>query len=84
MFPRKQARRVEHAATRRHWETWYAVLDTLQKAQKVAALATQGREIAAHFGRSLAVYCPSTGGSAHMIRHVPKSVTPVQVFWRRS
>lgn len=69
---------------RRRWDNGYQALDTLQKAQKDAALATQGREIAAHFGRSLAVYSPSTGGSAHMIRHVPKSVTPVQAFWRPS
>jgi hypothetical protein len=32
---------------RRRWDNGYQALDTLQKDQKDAALATQGREIAA-------------------------------------
>lgn len=34
MLPRKQARRVEHAATRRRWNTWYQALDTLKRPKR--------------------------------------------------
>jgi|PersoiStandDraft_1058852.scaffolds.fasta_scaffold00543_8 hypothetical protein len=48
----KQALRVEHAAARRRWNTWYQALDTQQKAQVDAARATRAQAIAAQFGPS--------------------------------
>lgn len=52
LVQRKQALRVEHAAARRCWNTRYQALDTQQKVQVDAALATRAHEIAAQFGPS--------------------------------
>lgn len=49
---RKQALRVEQAAARRRWSTWYQALDTQQKVQVDTAIATRAQEIADQFGRS--------------------------------
>ncbi|VVM89317.1 hypothetical protein PS662_02742 [Pseudomonas fluorescens] len=52
LVQRKQALRVERAAARRRWNTWYQALDTQQKIRVDVALATRAQEIAAQFGRS--------------------------------
>lgn len=52
LVQRKQVLRVERAAARRRWNTWYRALDTQQKTRVDVALATRAQEIAAQFGRS--------------------------------
>lgn len=82
-FPRKQARRVEHAATRRRWNTWYQTLDTLKRPKRTPRWqpsTRRSRLTSAYLG----CLSPSTRGSVKTIRHSTESVTPVQAFWRRS